>query len=410
MENLDLLLKDLTGKDELKAQVAARCLVDNSDVELFKKLVEKSDFLFDFVRNNVCNRIEKAVNKDNFKNLLKFFDIYSVYYDDLFASILSQNANQDLTDDIFELLQKGSNAQKTYSAKYFYYIPDTVALEALSKYAFSDDEYLAYNCAEALSQMRDDISFDIALNNLDSEDDFEKLKAVKFFVAYGRDFPLKDIFQTIKTSNMPENLAGQVPYMVSLFELINSKDKKDGLFVFECILNGFGEILPLSDIFQFEMYEIIESLIKVNSTTNEFSSQIAEILLKAYSTFTMFEENHPHTFDETKEVKQEILSVTKLLKSQPDGFWQKQKEFVLEQLNGDSSQILLLLPLLIEFNLKEAVPSLLSLVNSKDERVVCEVLCALKTFGAMSDVDLDSIIEKIENPNIRAMIVNLKGS
>ena len=58
MENLDLLLKDLTGKDELKAQVAARYLVDNSDVDLFKKLVEKSDFLFDFVRNNVCNRIE----------------------------------------------------------------------------------------------------------------------------------------------------------------------------------------------------------------------------------------------------------------------------------------------------------------------------------------------------------------
>lgn len=409
MDNLDLLLKDLTGKDEVKAQVVAKYLVDNSDVELFKKLVEKSDFLFDFIRNNVCNRIDKAVNINNFKNLLKFFEVYSSYYDDLFASILAKNANQDLTDDIFELLLKGSSSQKAYSAKYFYYIPDTVALETLCKYAFSDDENLAYNCAEALSQMRDDISFDIALNNLDSDDDFEKLKAVKFFVAYGRDFPLKDIFQAIKMSKMQENLAGQVPYMVSLCELINSKDKKDGLFVFECILNGLGEILPLADIFQFEIFEIIESLIKINSSSNDFSSQIAEILLKAYSTFTMFDENQEYTFDETKEVKQEIISVTNLLKSQSDDFWQKQKEFVLEQLKGDSSQVLLLLPLLIEFNLKEAVPSLLGLVNNQDERVVCEVLCTLKTFNALTDIDLDSIVEKIENPNIKAIIANLKS-
>lgn len=408
MENLDLLLKDLTGKDEAKAQVAARYLVDNSDIELYKLLVEKSDFLFDFVRNNVCNRIEKAVNKNNFKNLLNFFEVYSVYYDELFASILAQNANQDLTDDIFELLLKGTTSQKTYSAKYFYFIPDTVALEILSKYAFSDDEFLAYNAAEALSQMRDDISFDIALNNLDSEDDFEKLKAVKFFVAYGRNFPLKDIFQSIKMSKMPENMAGQVPYMVSLCELINSKDKKDGLFVFECILNGLGEILPLSDIFQFETYEIIECLIQSNKEQNEFSSFISEILLKAYLKFSMFEENQEYTFDETKDVKHEISSIFKLLKGQTTDFWIKQKQFVLEQLKGDSSQILEILPLIIEFNLSDAVPLLLQLVDNQDERVVCEVLCALKTFNALANIDLDLIIEKIENPNIKAIIANLK--
>ena len=409
MENLDLLLKDLTGKDEAKAQVAARYLVNNSDIELFKKLVEKSDFLFDFVRNNVCNRIEKAVNKNNFKNLLKFFDVYSVYYDDLFASILSQNANQDLTDDIFELLLKGSNSQKAYCAKYSYFIPDTVALETLSKYAFSDDEFLAYNAAEALSQMNDDISFDIALNNLDSEDDFEKLKAVKFFVAYGRDYPLKDIFQSIKMSRMPENMAGQIPYMVSLCELINSKDKNDGLYVFECILNGLGEILPLSDIFQFETYEILECLINLNKEDNEFSSFVAEILLKAYLKFSMFEENQEYTFDETKDVKNEISSIFKLLKGQSTEFWAKQKEFVLEQLKGDSSQILEILPLIIELNLVSAVPSLLQLVDNQDERVVCEVLCALKNFNSLSGIDIDAIIEKIENTNIKAIISNLKS-
>ena len=36
------------------------------------------------------------------------------------------------------------------------------------------------------------------LNNLNSEDDFEKLKAVKFFVAYGRNYPFKEIFEAIR--------------------------------------------------------------------------------------------------------------------------------------------------------------------------------------------------------------------
>lgn len=409
MENLDSLLKDLTAKDEAKAQLAAKYMIDNADIELFKKLVDKTEFLFDFVRNNVCNRIEKAIDKDNFKNILKFFDVYSVYYDELFTSILAQNANQNLTDEIFDLLLKGTNSQKAYSAKYFYFIPDTIALEALCKNAFSDDEFLAYNCAEALSQMRDDISYDIALNNLDSDDDFEKLKAVKFFVAYGRDFPFEDIFQSIRNSKMPENMAGQIPYMASLCELINSKEKENALYVFECIINGLGEILPLADIFQFETYEILQFLINTNNVANEFSSQVAEILLKAYSKFSMFEENQEYTFDETKEVKQEIASIYNILKSQSEEFWKNQKSFVLGQLKGDSSQILELLPLIIEYNLLDAIPSLLELVNNTDERVVCEVLCTLKNFNALADIDLDSIIAKIENPNIKAVISNLKS-
>ena len=123
MEKLDLYLKDLICKDENKAQIAADYMINSSDIELFKMLTEKSDFLFDFVRNNVAQRIEKAVNKDNIKNIISFFTIYSPYYDDLFASILSKHANQDLTDEIFDLLEKGTTDQKTYAAKYFSYIP-----------------------------------------------------------------------------------------------------------------------------------------------------------------------------------------------------------------------------------------------------------------------------------------------
>ena len=193
MKNLELLLKDLTNKDEKKAQEVADYLINSADIELFKMLVAKSDFLFDFVKKNIIKRLNNAINQQNFKNIFKFFEEYSTDYDEFFADVLAKNADEDLTDEIIELLEKGSVAQKTYAAKYFSYIPDTVAIDLLSKYAFSDDDALSYNCAEALGQMHDETSFKIALGSLNTDDDFEKLKAIKFFVAYGKDYPLKDL-------------------------------------------------------------------------------------------------------------------------------------------------------------------------------------------------------------------------
>lgn len=409
MKNLDLLLKDLTSKDEKKAIEVARYMIDNSDVELYKLLVEKSDFLFEFIRNNVCKRIEKVISKDNYVNVLNFFDIYSQYYDDLFASILSKHATQNLTDDIFELLETGSISQKTYAAKYFSYIPDTVALEPLSKYAFSEDENLAFNSAEALGQMQDDISFDIALSNLTSDDDFEVLKSVKFFVAYGKNYPLKEIFSALEKSKMPENIAGQIPYMESLLVLLNSAFKEQTLKTIDNLLNGLGEILPLSEIFQFELYEILENLIKTNSVENQNSSLIAEILLTALSKFSMFCENQEYIFDEDKDTKQEIVAVKDLLVSQNEDFWNIQKQFVVSELNQDDARKMTVLPIISEFSLMDAVPKLEKLVNSENEALVCEVLTTLKSLKALNNIDIQSIIDKMQNPNIKAVIENIKN-
>lgn len=404
MEKLDLYLKDLICKDENKAQIAADYMINSSDIELFKMLTEKSDFLFNFVRNNVAQRIEKAVNKDNIKNIISFFTIYSPYYDDLFASILSKHANQDLTDEIFDLLEKGTTDQKTYAAKYFSYIPDTVALELLSKYAFSDNEYLSYNSAEALGQMQDDISYDIALNSLSSDDDLEKLKAVKFFTAYGRDYPLSDIFKAMQDSKIPENIAGQIPYMESLLNLLNSGYKQETLLAIENILSGLGEILPLSDIFQFELYEVLDLLININKKSNDYSSKIAEILLTALYKFRLFCENQEYIFDEDKDTKYEISSVLKLLQGQGMEFWNIQKSYVIKELEGSDSEILAVLPVIAEFKLKDALPQLNNLLDSENEIVLCEVLSCIKNLDSLENIDINKVINKVKNPNIKAII------
>ena len=408
MNDLELYFKDLISKDKNKAQEAVSYLVNNGDVKLFEMLVAKSDYLFDFIRNNIYKYIESAVSKDNYLNILKFFDVYSVYYDDLFASILAKHATQDLTDEIFKMLEKGSESQKIYAAKYFSYIPDTVALELLSKYAFSDNELLSYNSAEALGQMQDDISFDIALSTLESDDDFEKLKAVKFFSAYGRNYPLDAIFKAMKTSKMPENIAGQIPYMDSLLNLLSSAYMSDTLIAIDNILSGFGEILPLSDIFQFELFEVLEFLININKVENINSSKIAEILLSAYSKFSMFCENQEYIFDESKDTKYEISSVLKLLQVQGEDFWKLQKNFVLNELKKSKDNIHSVLPVIVEYNLREAIPDLKLLLESDDETILCEVLTALNSLNSLDGINFDKIIAEIKNPNIKAVIENIK--
>ena len=55
-------LKNLTGKNPKDFEPAAFSLINNCDVELFSELVSKDDFLFDFVKQNVSDRLVKVCN------------------------------------------------------------------------------------------------------------------------------------------------------------------------------------------------------------------------------------------------------------------------------------------------------------------------------------------------------------
>lgn len=65
-------LKKLTGKNPNDFEPVAYSLINNPDVDLFCELVEKDDFLFDFVKQNVASRLEKVCNELNYLNLLNF--------------------------------------------------------------------------------------------------------------------------------------------------------------------------------------------------------------------------------------------------------------------------------------------------------------------------------------------------
>ena len=145
-------LKKLTGKNPADYEPIAYNLINIPDVDLFKELVDKDDFLFDFIKENVSKRLEKVCNQSNYKNLLEFLKFYSPSYEEFIVSTLAKYATEDLTDTMLEIFVNGNDDEKTYCAKYFSYIQDPQALDLLKKYAYSDNNYLSANCAFTLAK------------------------------------------------------------------------------------------------------------------------------------------------------------------------------------------------------------------------------------------------------------------
>ena len=383
------ILKKLTGKNQREAEEIARNMVDNSDTELFRELVSKDDFLFDFVKQNISNYIKNVSNESNYKNLLHFLKYYSPSYEDAIISVLVEFADEDLTDDMLDLLEHGTEDEKTYCARFFAYIQDNLSLDLLREYAYSVNDALAANSASTLGVMKDEQSYNEALAKLESTDDFEKLAAVKFLVDYDKKDALPAIINAMKNSSMAENIAGEIPYLDDLFSVINN-NLEDALIIINNIINGLGEILSLSQVFDFELYEVLENLI-----SKQHSGAISVLLLNAKEKFDILTENDEYLFDEDKETKNEILSIKKLL-SHIDV--KELKQLVKTELREDSPFVYTAL------ELSDDVLAIRELLKCNDQTVILKTVEVLKSLNNLDETTKTVALIKITDENIKSII------
>lgn len=395
-------VKKLTGKNPTDFEFAAAHIINNCDTEAFGALVEQSDFLFDFIKKNVAKRLSSVVNQDNYKNLISFLTIYSHDYEEFIVSSLAKFADEDLTDEMLELLENGTDEQKAYSAKYFSHINDTLALESLKKYAFEDFDALAMNCAEALSAMQDKNSYNLALEKLKSDDEFEQISAVRFLSAYKDENSLTALFDAMKKSSMPENIASEIPYIKSFVELLNTEFKEDTILAINYIINGIGEIIMLGQLFDFQLFEVLQKLIAMPQ-----DSKIATTLLSAKLKFDQLTENEEYIFDEDKDTKQEVYEIKNLINHEQKEFWDSQKKLFTAELNEQSDFIFSALELVQELNLVEAFDKLKALLTSDNQTIILKTIEIIKHLGKLNEIDKNKILEKISDENIRAILQSL---
>ena len=382
-------LKKLTGKNKNDYEAVAKHLVDDCDVELFKELVDNDDFLSDFVKNNVAQRIENAVNQNNYQNLVEFLKYYSQSYEDVIIGSLVKFADEDLTDLMLDKFENGCDNEKTYAAKYFAKIQDPLAYEFLRLNSYSDNEFLAQNCAMTLGAWHDEKSYDEAIEKLQNSDDFEKLSAVKFLTAYGDKKAVPKLFDAMKNSTMAENIAGEIPYLVPLYELIKS-DYENALLAIIYITNALGEILPLSVVFDFELFEVFEDLIN-----NHEDSKMAITLLNAKGKFETLTENDEYLFDEDKNTKNEIFDIKKLLNSAKKKDLEK---YVNDELREDSPFVYTAL----DFATDEL--AIRELLKSNNQTLILKTAEVLKSLGNFDETARTVALLKVTDINIKAII------
>lgn len=381
--------KKLTGKNPADFEPIAYNLINIPDVDLFKELVDKDDFLFDFIKENVSKRLEKMCNQSNYKNLLEFLKFYSPSYEEFIVSTLAKYTTEDLTDTMLEIFENGNDDEKTYCAKYFSYIQDTLALDLLKKYAYSDNNYLSANCAFTLAKFNNQEIYNEAIEKLRSKDDYEQLSAVKFLVSYGNRNAIEEIVKTIKKSAFAENMASELPYLCNLSELIKN-NRQDGLYILNLIINGLGETVALSQLYDFDIYNILEDLIKNNN-----DSMASVVLLNACEKFTSLTENDEYLFDEPKEVKDDVYSINKLLESVP----YDAEELIDNELKENSLFVFTAL------DFTTNAEKVRSLLNSKNQTLILKSVEILKELKNLTPQDKNIALENTSNSDIKNIIL-----
>lgn len=381
-------LKKLTGKNPKDFEPVAFDVINIPDVELFKELIDSEDFLFDFIKQNVANRLAKVCNSSNYLNLLQFLKYYSPSYEDVIISNLVKFSDEDLTDKMLAIFEDGTDDEKTYCAKYFSIVQDSLALDFLKENAYSENSSLSANCATALALFGDTESKNEALLKLKSDDEFEKLDGVRFLVSYGDKSVIPAIVDVMMTSSFAENIAGDLLYLTDLFSLYKT-NKTDALFVFNSVINGLGEILGLAQIFDFRLYEFIEMLLK-----EQTDSEIAVVLANAKDKFNTLTENDEYLFDETKDVKQEVMDIKQLLSS-----FKVNQSLINAELKSESLFVFTAL----EFANNES--AIRGLLISANQTVVLKALEMLKQMNSLTKEDKNLALSSVTSEDIKSVIV-----
>ncbi len=386
------LIKKLTGKNPTEYEAVAKSLVDNSDEDLFAKLVKQDDFLFDFIKDNVAKRIQSACNKDNYLHLLDFLEYYSPSYDTMIARVLYSFSGDELIADMKEFFLNGSDARKAYAVKYFTFVsPErlTEIVPLVRVTAESDFEPLSMNSIELLSILKDEDSKHKALEKLKSDDEFTQFDGVKFLVNYQAKDALGDILSVMKKSSLAENIAAEIPYLLS-FEELFEKDAESALLVLCNILNAIPEILPVTAVSNFDLYTVFEKLLDKSLT-----SSIAVALRLAKDKFEELCSNDEYLFDCDKNTKDDVVAINQLLKKVNVG---KLESFFYDELFDGSDFVFFALDYVNE------VEELETLLDSENQTLVLKVLTLLKEKGALSQAHKDSALEVVSCQDIRNII------
>lgn len=398
MDFKNKIVNDLFSRDFTLKNHAAKELIENKDTEAFSILCENAPYIFEFLKEKATKILVDNVNVNNFENIFAFMKIYSADFEDFITASLVKFANEDLTDKIYELFENGTDEEKAYCAKYFYFVNDTIALDILNKYAYSKFEPLAYNCAKTLNKFNDKTLYKAAIIDLKSDkEDYDKMDCVNFLVAYNDKNAFLPIFEFMKKTCFENEVAINLLDLKSFEEMLKDGQSACAMDIFDRILSAYPELLHLNTVSSYEIFDFIKFL------ANEKSPYALRLLLKAKIKFDLFKKENIYTFDLDETEKRTVNDIAYFLNT----YFSKnmQNNFLNSEIfNKDVYRAIEALNVIGELNLEKYGKSILKLIElSENSLLISEATRTLKRFDEFKVLQIDKILEKISDENLKIL-------
>ena len=378
--------KNLISKDNELSKKAAFEILNTCDTESFKTICDNSEQMFDFVIDKVVKNLTHATNEGNIKSTFEFAKTYNPTIGQFINNVWLKFANEDLTDEILEILENGTNEQKIYAAKYFEKINDPLALELLSKYAFCDNTDLSTACATALGAFNDSASHDVAISMLNEDDDFKKFSAMAFLINYAKKDDISTILKELENSPFAANIAAEILYKYNLEELKNTLNKDEILKLYNEIISSYPEDIGLETIFDFNLLNFTkEYFTDKNSLANRVIADLKNVI-------SLINADNIYTYDLNKNCINNIKKIDEVLeKYKPDANIISDELFQTQKRAQRAINTLIALG---DTSCCEKIEKLYTTTN--DPLLLCECARAAKNLGFKleKETGLDKISDK----------------
>lgn len=392
-------LNDLISKDNSAAKGAAIKLLAEKDVESFKILNSKSEFLFDFIKEKILKNLIGAVNSKNCLNLFEFLKVYSPDFKGFILHPLVQFKTPEIEDKMLNFLCSGSDEEKTYATEFFTILADKTKYEKIKANLNADFEPLKIASINYLSNLGFRLEFEESLKILEdnSKDNFEKLTQVEFLAYFGDKKAFEPIYNYFINEDNSYTIANFLLDLKPFSTLIEENREDEILNILSSIILNFPDSITFEEI----NYYINEGLFEFLLESENNLSALILFYLKNKTELILEDENY--SIDLTKENKKEANIINSKLNNAIQIF--DKKETLTLGLNSiNYFENILSLEIIKEENIEIIEPIYNLLKKTTNNEIIMDILYCLQNQNKLNETLINKILLKTENEILKAQI------
>ncbi len=392
-------LNDLISKDNSAAKGAAIKLLAEKDVESFKILNSKSEFLFDFIKEKILKNLIGAVNSKNCLNLFEFLKVYSPDFKGFILHPLVQFKTPEIEDKMLNFLCSGSDEEKTYATEFFTILADKTKYEKIKANLNADFEPLKIASINYLSNLGFRLEFEESLKILEdkSKDNFEKLTQVEFLAYFGDKKAFEPIYNYFINEDNSYTIANFLLDLKPFSTLIEENREDEILNILSSIILNFPDSITFEEI----NYYINEGLFEFLLESENNLSALILFYLKNKTELILEDENY--SIDLTNENKKEASIINSKLNNAIPIF--DKKETLTLGLNSiNYFENILSLEIIKEENIEIIEPIYNLLEKTTNNEIIMDILYCLQNQNKLNETLINKILLKTENEILKAQI------